>query len=264
VKKRVLAMACASLATAALAAGCSSGPHAPSWTQLRKQQGTAAGRALSVGHGTDVAQRLPTVRLGLLATVAGGSGLAGQGLGYFGQELGNQVTLDVIGLGTEPAQAAALASGRLDAAYVSPVAAIDAWQDTHGHIRVISGAATSRGATTAVLVVTTRLLAAHPNWVNALLRAQIRAGLLLDTDPVSGQHAAATELAALAGRPAAAQAAAQFPLARFTDNPQAQSVLTQAEQAGTMHSPANALVGLYDLAPLNQLLRASGLEPITS
>jgi ABC-type nitrate/sulfonate/bicarbonate transport system substrate-binding protein len=251
-------LAAAGLAAAVLTAGCSASPHPPTIAQIHRQQGAAAGRALSVGHGTAVITPLPTVQLGLLTSAAGGTGLTAQALGYFGQELGNHLTLHITSLATPQAQDTALTTGRLDAAYLTPAAAITAWHATHGQIRIISGAAISPGgATAAVLAVTTRFLTTHPTWATALLRAQIRATLLLATDPAAGRHAAATELATLAGPAAAARATAPLAALQYTDNPQPQAILNQASTAGQ-------ITGIFDLTPLNTLLRASGLPTIRS
>jgi hypothetical protein len=53
--------------------------------------------------------------------------------------------------------------------------------------------------------------------------------------------------------------ARRFVGVQFTDDPQAQSVLARARQA----APAASLTGLFDLGPLNAVLRAAGLRPVS-
>ena len=356
--RRAVSAAAAAGLVAVLAAGCSS-PQPPTVTTVRQQQGRDAGKALSVGHGIDVAAALPQVRLGLMDDLCDGSGLAAAGLGYFGQELGAGVRLEPEGYSSPAAEAAALAAGRLDAAYIDPVAALAAWQARGGPLQIISGAGaggaelvagrrytrpgqladttlaappgssqaaglkawlSARGisadaampgtspqaavaavtgghaaaawepapfdaqitaagghilagrarpasaAPTAVLAVRTAFLARHRAWAQALLKAQVRAGLLMDTDPAAGHRAAAAELTALLGRKLPARIlTAGFAQIRYTDNPEASSLLAQARQAATagILKPVRSLGRLVNLDPLNRLLRATGQQPVT-
>ena len=117
-RKGLLAAAVA--AVAVLAAGCSSS--------------TAA-----TGGGSS-----PVVlRLGFLANITHEPALVGLEKGFFAKELGKNVTLktSVFSSGTE--ETTALLSGQLDAAYVGPNPAINAWQKSNGTaIKIISGATT--------------------------------------------------------------------------------------------------------------------------
>jgi NitT/TauT family transport system substrate-binding protein len=83
------------------------------------------------------------LRLGFLANITHEPALVGLEKGFFAKELGKNVTLKttVFSSGTE--ETTALLAGQLDAAYVGPNPAINAWQKSNGTaIKIISGAAT--------------------------------------------------------------------------------------------------------------------------
>ena len=111
----------AAVATVALSAGCSSSPSGSS------------------GSGdTQV-----TLRLGFQANITHAPALVGVAKGIFAKNLGKNVSLktQVFTSGTE--ETTALLSNELDAAYVGPNPAINAWQKSGGKaIRIISGVAT--------------------------------------------------------------------------------------------------------------------------
>src|SRR5499425_1939191 len=91
-----------------------------------------------------------TLRLGFLANITHEPALIGIAKGYFTKALGKNVTLktSVFSSGTE--ETTALLAGQLDAAYVGPNPAINAWQKSNGSaIKIISGAA-SGGASLVV------------------------------------------------------------------------------------------------------------------
>jgi len=113
-------------AVAVLAAGCSSST-------------AASGGGSSSGGGS-----APVVlRLGFQANITHEPALVGIEKGFFAKELGKNVTLKttVFSSGTE--ETTALLAGQLDAAYVGPNPAINAWQKSNGTaIKIISGATT--------------------------------------------------------------------------------------------------------------------------
>src|SRR5437763_13307101 len=83
------------------------------------------------------------LRLGFLANITHEPALVGLEKGYFAKQLGKNVTLKttVFSSGTE--ETTAILAGQLDAAYVGPNPAINAWQKSNGTaIKVISGATT--------------------------------------------------------------------------------------------------------------------------
>jgi NitT/TauT family transport system substrate-binding protein len=109
----------AAVTTVALAAGCSSSPS---------------------GSGGSAAV---TLRLGFLANITHAPALVGVHNGLFTKALGKNVTLktQIFDTGTE--ETTALLAGQLDAAYVGPNPAINAWQKSGGKaIKIISGVAT--------------------------------------------------------------------------------------------------------------------------
>src|SRR5262249_4459551 len=124
-RKGLLAAAVA--AVAVLAAGCGS------------SSGSSGGNSDSV-----------VLRLGFLANITHEPALVGLEKGWFTKQLGKNVTLKttVFSSGTE--ETTALLAGQLDAAYVGPNPAINAWQKSNGTaIKIISGVA-SGGASLVV------------------------------------------------------------------------------------------------------------------
>jgi NitT/TauT family transport system substrate-binding protein len=115
-------------AVAVLAAGCSS-----------------SSPTASSGSSGDV-----VLRLGFLANITHEPALVGLEKGFFAKNLGKNVTLKttVFSSGTE--ETTAILAGQLDAAYVGPNPAINAWQKSNGTaIKIISGVA-SGGASLVV------------------------------------------------------------------------------------------------------------------
>jgi NitT/TauT family transport system substrate-binding protein len=108
-----------------------------------------------------------------------------------------------------------------------------------------------------------KFLAAHPAQVTGLLQGDIAAVRYLDTDP-SPAHAAAAKQLTEAARTAlpAAVLAAGFTQLQFTVNPLAATMFAEAQHAAAaaMVRPVpslRAMAGLFDLSPLNQLLKAT-------
>jgi NitT/TauT family transport system substrate-binding protein len=90
------------------------------------------------------------LRLGFLANITHEPALVGLAKGFFAKDLGKNVTLktSIFSSGTE--ETTALLAGQLDAAYVGPNPAINAWQKSNGAaIKIVSGAA-SGGASLVV------------------------------------------------------------------------------------------------------------------
>src|SRR5271156_6475013 len=111
-----------------LAAGCSS---------------SSAGTTSS-GTGSGNTDPAPvTVRLGFLENITHASALVGLKEGFFTKDLGSAATLKTTAFSTGTEETTALLAGQLDAAYVGPNPAINAWQKSSGSaIKIISGAAT--------------------------------------------------------------------------------------------------------------------------
>jgi NitT/TauT family transport system substrate-binding protein len=83
------------------------------------------------------------VRLGFLTNITHASALVGLKEGFFTKALGSAGTLKPTDFSTGTQETTALLAGQLDAAYVGPNPAINAWQKSSGSaIKIISGAAT--------------------------------------------------------------------------------------------------------------------------
>ena len=114
-----------------LVAGCSSGGSSSS---------SAAG---GTSTATGAASAPVTVRLGYLANITHAPALIAVKNGYFTKELGSagSVKSTIYTSGTQ--ETTAILAGQLDAAYVGPNPAINAWQKSNSAaIKVISGVAT--------------------------------------------------------------------------------------------------------------------------
>jgi NitT/TauT family transport system substrate-binding protein len=132
---RRVVLAAGVAAIAALAAGCGSS--------------ASSGSGSSTNSGNSSSSHV-TLRLGFLANITHAPALVGLNKGFFTKNLGDGVTLktSVFSSGTE--ETTALLAGQLDAAYVGPNPAINAWQKSSGKaIKIISGAA-SGGASLVV------------------------------------------------------------------------------------------------------------------
>jgi NitT/TauT family transport system substrate-binding protein len=114
-----------------LVAGCSSGGSSSS---------SAAG---GTSAATGAASAPVTVRLGYLANITHAPALIAVKNGYFTKELGSAGTVKSTVYTTGTLETTAILAGQLDAAYVGPNPAINAWQKSNGAaIKVISGVAT--------------------------------------------------------------------------------------------------------------------------
>jgi len=117
--RRALA-AVAAVGVAALAAGCASS---------------------SASSGSGDSTTKVVLRLGFLENITHAPALIGVKDGFFTKNLGKNVTLKLYPYSSGTQEATAILAGQLDAAYVGPNPAIEAWQKSPGLVRVISGAA---------------------------------------------------------------------------------------------------------------------------
>jgi NitT/TauT family transport system substrate-binding protein len=253
-------------AASLLAAGCSASPTESGQAArthrlvLKEESATRERLAVAADGGGQV------FRLGLVPQLADAAGLVGAGLGYFQQDLGGSVRLQVVPFTSQAAEGDALAAGRLDGAYMNPVMAVQVWLASGRKlIKVVAGAAVSRndrggGTTSAVFVVTTGLLRTRPGVVAAMLKGQIQAEQMLGTEPARALPVIGAELAALGHRRVSDRLLAQsFAAITFTNDPLVSSVLAQASSAAAgLIKPLPSLAGLYDLGPLDTWLRAAG------
>jgi NitT/TauT family transport system substrate-binding protein len=129
--RRVLLAAGVTAAVTALAAGCSS-------SAASSDPGSSSGGSSSAPV---------TLRLGFLANITHAPALIALKEGYFTKDLGKNVTLKTSVFSSGTQETTALLAGQLDAAYVGPNPAINAWQKSGGKaIKIISGVASGGAA----------------------------------------------------------------------------------------------------------------------
>jgi NitT/TauT family transport system substrate-binding protein len=123
-----------------LAAGCTS--PAPAAHHGVGAAPAAARRAMATAPvGPPGVQASGVLRLGLTEDVTDAPALAGWQMGIFGQDLG-KVTFEPVPYTSTAQEVTALEEGQLDAAYLDPVAAVQAWQSAPGGlIKIIAGTA---------------------------------------------------------------------------------------------------------------------------
>src|ERR1700734_237302 len=129
---RRVVLAAGVAAIAALAAGCGSSASSGSGSSTSSSGSSPA-------H--------VTLRLGFLANITHAPALVGLNKGFFTKSLGPGVTLKTTVFSSGTQETTALLAGQLDAAYVGPNPAINAWQKSSGKaIKIISGAASGGAA----------------------------------------------------------------------------------------------------------------------
>jgi NitT/TauT family transport system substrate-binding protein len=120
---------------------------------------------------------------------------------------------------------------------------------------------------TTELVATQSFIAAHPSTINALLKGQIEANDFIASNKSAAETAANAELDAVSGKALKSSVvSASFDQVTFTDNPVASSLITDAQHAVDVGllSPVKNLSAIYDLGPLNTLLKADGKPQVKS
>jgi len=137
-----------------------------------------------------------------------------------------------------------------------------------GHVLVNEASLWPQGQfVTTEIVATQSFISAHPTVVSDLLKAQIEANSYIASDKSAAESAANAELASLTGKPLKpAILAAAFDQVTFTNDPIASSLLTDAAHAESVGllSPVKNLPAIYDLGPLNTLLKADGQQQVGS
>jgi len=137
-----------------------------------------------------------------------------------------------------------------------------------GHVLVNEASLWPKGQfVTTNLVVTQQFLAAHPSVVSGLLKGQIQANSFIHANMPGAEAAANKELTSLLGKgldPGVLSAA--FKEITFTNDPIASSLAADAQHAVAVGllTPVHDISALYDLGPLNALLKASGQPQVSS
>ena len=117
------------------------------------------------------------------------------------------------------------------------------------------------------LVVTQSFLKAHPSTVNGLLKGQIEANSYINANATAAANVANAELTKLLGKGLKPNVlSAALPYIHFTNDPIASSLMTDAQHAVAVGvlTPVKNLSGIYDLGPLNALLKADGQPQVSS
>ncbi|GAA1017860.1 MULTISPECIES: ABC transporter substrate-binding protein [Acrocarpospora] len=124
---RGVAAALVAVAVTALAAACGGG-------------GDSAGT--TAGSGEPAPAATGEVRLGFFPNITHSTALVGVEKGFFTKALGSGVTLKTSTFNAGPAAIEAVFSGAIDATYIGPNPAINAWEKSKGQaIKIVAGAA---------------------------------------------------------------------------------------------------------------------------
>src|SRR6266567_2901196 len=203
----------------------------------------------SLGNTQDVALRFWLKQHGLTTTPTGGGDLSIKPI--------------------KPNSAAVLefASGQIDGGWVPEPYATEMVLD--GGTRLVNEASLWPGGNfvTTNLVVTQSFLKAHPSTVNGLLKGQIEANSYIGANGTAAASAANAELTKLLGKGLKPNVlSAALPYIHFTNDPIASSLTTDAQHAVAVGllTPVKNLSGIYDLGPLNALLKAGGQPQVSS
>ncbi|MEU7113892.1 aliphatic sulfonate ABC transporter substrate-binding protein [Streptomyces sp. NPDC046182] len=112
------------------------------------------------------------------------------------------------------------------------------------------------------IIVSQKFLAEHPDVVEAVLRGSVATNKWINANPDKAKASANAKLEELTGKPLGAKVIdGAWPSIRFTNDPLASTLQAQADhavEAGLLDKPD--LGGIYDLKPLNKILKAAG-EP---
>ncbi|MEE1756570.1 aliphatic sulfonate ABC transporter substrate-binding protein [Streptomyces sp. SP18CS02] len=110
------------------------------------------------------------------------------------------------------------------------------------------------------IIVSQKFLKEHPDVVEAVLRGSVKTNAWINANPEKAKDSANAKLAALTGKPLGDKVIdPAWPSIRFVDDPLAATLQAQADHAvaaGLLEKPD--LKGIYDLAPLNKVLKAEG------
>ncbi|WP_406863747.1 aliphatic sulfonate ABC transporter substrate-binding protein [Streptomyces sp. HUAS MG47] len=110
------------------------------------------------------------------------------------------------------------------------------------------------------IIVSQKFLKEHPDVVEAVLRGSVKTNAWINANPEQAKAAANAKLKELTGKPLGDKVIdGAWPSIQFTDDPLAATLQAQAEhavKAGLLDKPD--LAGIYDLKPLNKVLKTAG------
>jgi len=114
------------------------------------------------------------------------------------------------------------------------------------------------------IIVSQKFLKEHPDVVEAVLRGSVKTNEWIDANPEKAKASANTALEKLSGKALPADVIdPAWKSITFLDDPLASTLRTEAEHAvtaGLLDKPD--LKGVYDLTPLNKVLRAEGKQEL--
>jgi NitT/TauT family transport system substrate-binding protein len=201
----------------------------------------------SLGNTQDVAARFWLKQHGLTTTPTGGGDVAIKPI--------------------KPNSAAVLEfkSGQVDGGWEPEPYATEMVLD--GGTRLVNEASLWPGGqfVTTNLVVSQSFLKAHPSVVTGLLKGQIETNSYINANPSAAAQAANGELTTLLGKGLSSTVLSDsLKYITFTNNPVASSLASDAQHAAAIGllKPVN-LTGIYDLGPLNALLKADGQPQVS-
>jgi NitT/TauT family transport system substrate-binding protein len=199
-----------------------------------------------LGNTQDVALRYWLKQHGLTATKEGGGDVSVK-------PQDNSVTLQTF------------ASGAIDGAWV-PEPWVSQLVAKGGHVLVDERTLWPDGKFVITnLIVRTDFLKAHPDVVKKLLEGQVAANDYIHSNPTEAQQAVSDEIGKITGKPLDVKLiTTAWPTLDFLNDPIASSLTTgakHAEEIGLLD--AVNLNGLYDLGPLNDVLKAQGKTEVS-
>ncbi|WP_329114354.1 aliphatic sulfonate ABC transporter substrate-binding protein [Streptomyces sp. NBC_01353] len=110
------------------------------------------------------------------------------------------------------------------------------------------------------IIVSQKFLTEHPDVVEAVLRGTVKTNEWINANQAKAKESANTKLKELTGKPLGAKVIdGAWPSIQFTNDPLAATLQAQADhavKAGLLKEPD--LAGIYDLKPLNKVLKAAG------
>jgi NitT/TauT family transport system substrate-binding protein len=115
------------------------------------------------------------------------------------------------------------------------------------------------------IIVSQKFLKEHPDVVEAVLRGSVKTNEWINAHPEQAKNSANAKLKELGGKALGAEVIDRaWPSLRFIDDPLAATLRAQADhavQVGLLQQPD--LNGIYDLKPLNKVLKAAGKPEVS-
>ncbi|NTW00720.1 MAG: ABC transporter substrate-binding protein [Oscillochloris sp.] len=158
--------------------------------------------------------------------------------------------------------------GEIDGAWVPEPWATRLIQEANGQVLVDERDTWPDGKfTTTLVVVSTKFLSAHADLVQAFLRGHVDTVTYIKENPEEAKSLVNQEIERITGKPLPRAVLDQaMNTVEFTYDPLAATLFTSAEHAfnlGFLGDTKPDLSGIYDLSPLNTVLKEKGLPEVT-